>query len=145
MSSGLLYWLSLGPLASGRPTCCAPAAPCFVLQASSAYTAGPHHALFSLSLSSIYKQDVLSGSTDFLRVDGIPVSTWACLQAGRKAPLLACSDAVHELSAARKASTCDQLPCLCVHGPGKVLTAACLLHRLAALAAPHRACSLPTS
>lgn len=47
------------------------------LQASSAYTAGPHHALFSLSLSSIYKQDVLSGSTDFLRVDGIPVG--ACL------------------------------------------------------------------
>uniref|UniRef100_A0A383W6M8 VPS10 domain-containing protein n=1 Tax=Tetradesmus obliquus TaxID=3088 RepID=A0A383W6M8_TETOB len=42
------------------------------LQASSAYSAGPHHALFSQSLSSIYKQDVLSGSTDFLRVDGIP-------------------------------------------------------------------------
>jgi hypothetical protein len=45
-----------------------------LLQASSAYSAGPHHALFSQSLSSIYKQDVLSGSTDFLRVDGIPVS-----------------------------------------------------------------------
>jgi len=44
------------------------------VQASSAYTAGPHHAMFSLSLSSIYKQDVLSSSTDFLRVDGVPVS-----------------------------------------------------------------------
>eukprot|EP00878_Enallax_costatus_P010257 GHUV01010707.1.p1 GENE.GHUV01010707.1~~GHUV01010707.1.p1 ORF type:complete len:710 (+),score=160.81 GHUV01010707.1:152-2131(+) len=42
------------------------------LQASSAYTAGPQHSLFSVSLSSIYKQDVLSGSTDFLRVDGVP-------------------------------------------------------------------------
>eukprot|EP00879_Flechtneria_rotunda_P009745 GHRR01010194.1.p1 GENE.GHRR01010194.1~~GHRR01010194.1.p1 ORF type:complete len:606 (+),score=150.47 GHRR01010194.1:219-2036(+) len=42
------------------------------LQASSAYTAGPHHALFSVSLSSIYKQDALSSSTDFLRVDGVP-------------------------------------------------------------------------
>lgn len=42
------------------------------LQASSAYTAGPHHAMFSLSLSSIYKQDVLSSGTDFLRVDGVP-------------------------------------------------------------------------
>lgn len=30
--------------------------------------------MFSLSLSSIYKQDVLSSSTDFLRVDGVPVS-----------------------------------------------------------------------
>lgn len=52
---------------------------CFVivenrLQASSAYTAGPHHAMFSLSLSSIYKQDALSSGTDFLRVDGVPVS-----------------------------------------------------------------------
>jgi hypothetical protein len=45
-----------------------------LLQASSAYTAGPHHAMFSLSLSSIYKQDVLSSGTDFLRVDGVPVS-----------------------------------------------------------------------
>jgi hypothetical protein len=42
-------------------------------QASSAYTAGPHHSLFSLSLPSLFKQDVLSASTDFLRVDGIPV------------------------------------------------------------------------
>jgi hypothetical protein len=50
---------------------------CVLLQASSAYSAGPHHALFSQSLSSIYKQDVLSGSTDFLRVDGIPVSSVA--------------------------------------------------------------------
>jgi hypothetical protein len=30
--------------------------------------------MFSLSLSSIYKQDVLSSGTDFLRVDGVPVS-----------------------------------------------------------------------
>jgi hypothetical protein len=29
--------------------------------------------MFSLSLSSIYKQDVLSSGTDFLRVDGVPV------------------------------------------------------------------------
>jgi hypothetical protein len=50
-----------------------------LLQASSAYSAGPHHALFSQSLSSIYKQDVLSGSTDFLRVDGVPVSSTAFL------------------------------------------------------------------
>jgi hypothetical protein len=47
--------------------------PCCV-QASSAYTAGPQHAMFSLSLSSIYKQDVLSSGTDFLRVDAVPVS-----------------------------------------------------------------------
>jgi hypothetical protein len=46
------------------------------MQASSAYSAGPHHAMFSLSLSSIYKQDVLSSGTDFLRVDGVPVSCY---------------------------------------------------------------------
>lgn len=49
------------------------------VQASSAYTAGPQHAMFSLSLSSIYKQDVLSSGTDFLRVDGVPVSRSLCL------------------------------------------------------------------
>jgi hypothetical protein len=52
-----------------------------LLQASSAYSAGPHHALFSQSLSSIYKQDVLSGSTDFLRVDGVPVRASVFLNA----------------------------------------------------------------
>lgn len=49
------------------------------IQASSAYTAGPQHVLFSLSLSDIYRQDLLSQASDFLRVDGVPVSSRWCL------------------------------------------------------------------
>jgi hypothetical protein len=45
--------------------------------ASSVYTAGPHHAVFSLSLTNVYKDD-FTGSADFARVEGIPVRIlWA--------------------------------------------------------------------
>lgn len=47
-------------------------APSGYLRGSSAFTAGPHHALFSLSLTSIYRADALSAASDFMRVDGIP-------------------------------------------------------------------------
>jgi hypothetical protein len=40
---------------------------------SSAYSAGPQHQLFSLSLNSIYRQDATSAASDFMRVEGVPV------------------------------------------------------------------------
>lgn len=39
--------------------------------ASSVYTAGPHHALFSLSLTDAYRADY-GFQTDFARVEGLP-------------------------------------------------------------------------
>eukprot|EP00197_Chlamydomonas_leiostraca_P003012 CAMPEP_0202867564 /NCGR_PEP_ID=MMETSP1391-20130828/9502_1 /ASSEMBLY_ACC=CAM_ASM_000867 /TAXON_ID=1034604 /ORGANISM="Chlamydomonas leiostraca, Strain SAG 11-49" /LENGTH=890 /DNA_ID=CAMNT_0049547617 /DNA_START=70 /DNA_END=2742 /DNA_ORIENTATION=- len=41
------------------------------IPASSVYTAGPHHALFSLSLTDVYHADFGFG-TDFARVEGLP-------------------------------------------------------------------------
>lgn len=41
------------------------------MQGSSVYVAGPHHALFSLSLTDIAS---IGYATDFTRVDGLPVS-----------------------------------------------------------------------
>ena len=43
------------------------------IPASSVYTAGPHHALFSLSLTDVYRAD-FGYSTDFARIEGLPVS-----------------------------------------------------------------------
>jgi len=43
------------------------------IPASSVYTAGPHHALFSLSLTDVYKAD-FGFMTDFARIEGLPVS-----------------------------------------------------------------------
>eukprot|EP00955_Chlamydomonas_euryale_P057731 356878-Chlamydomonas_euryale.AAC.1 len=40
--------------------------------ASSVYSAGPHQALFSLSLTDVYKAD-FGYSSDFVRIDGFPV------------------------------------------------------------------------
>ena len=42
------------------------------IPASSVYTAGPHHALFSLSLTDVYRAD-FGFSTDFARIEGLPV------------------------------------------------------------------------
>lgn len=42
-------------------------------QVSSAYSAGPQHHLFSLSMNNIYRQDATSAASDFTRVDGVPV------------------------------------------------------------------------
>lgn len=47
---------------------------------SSAYSAGPQHQLFSLSLNSIYRQDATSAASDFMRVEGVPVG--GCLAGG---------------------------------------------------------------
>lgn len=41
------------------------------LPASSVYTAGPHHALFSLSLTDVYHADY-GFSTDFAKIEGLP-------------------------------------------------------------------------
>ncbi|PNW71630.1 hypothetical protein CHLRE_16g662250v5 [Chlamydomonas reinhardtii] len=41
------------------------------LPASSVYTAGPHHALFSLSLTDVYHSE-FGTTTDFARVEGVP-------------------------------------------------------------------------
>mmetsp|Transcript_15969 Transcript_15969/g.34497 ORF Transcript_15969/g.34497 Transcript_15969/m.34497 type:complete len:890 (+) Transcript_15969:138-2807(+) len=41
------------------------------IPASSVYTAGPHHALFSLSLTDVYRAD-FGFSTDFARIEGLP-------------------------------------------------------------------------
>ncbi|GFR45937.1 hypothetical protein Agub_g7400, partial [Astrephomene gubernaculifera] len=41
------------------------------LPASSVYTAGPHHALFSLSLTNVFHTD-FGTTTDFARVEGVP-------------------------------------------------------------------------
>lgn len=43
------------------------------IPASSVYTAGPHHALFSLSLTDVFHAD-FGMSTDFAKVEGLPVS-----------------------------------------------------------------------
>lgn len=42
------------------------------LPASSVYTAGPHHALFSLSLTGVYHADY-GFSTDFAKIESLPV------------------------------------------------------------------------
>ena len=47
------------------------------IPASSVYTAGPHHALFSLSLTDVYKAD-FGFVTDFARIEGLPVSAAKC-------------------------------------------------------------------
>jgi hypothetical protein len=44
-----------------------------MMRVSSAYTAGPGHQLFSLSLQSVYRQDATSAASDFMRVEGVPV------------------------------------------------------------------------
>ena len=44
------------------------------LTASAAYTAGPRHALFGLTLGNIWRQDAMSSASDFMRVEGVPVS-----------------------------------------------------------------------
>ncbi|GAX79116.1 hypothetical protein CEUSTIGMA_g6556.t1 [Chlamydomonas eustigma] len=41
------------------------------IPASSVYTAGPHHALFSLSLTDVYRAN-FGFSTDFARIEGLP-------------------------------------------------------------------------
>ncbi|MEW5296835.1 MAG: hypothetical protein WDW36_000087 [Sanguina aurantia] len=41
------------------------------IPASSVYTAGPHHALFSLSLTNVYHAD-FGFATDFSRIEGVP-------------------------------------------------------------------------
>ncbi|GBF87767.1 hypothetical protein Rsub_00478 [Raphidocelis subcapitata] len=43
-----------------------------MMRVSSAYSAGPQHQLFSLSLNSIYRQDATSAASDFMRVEGVP-------------------------------------------------------------------------
>ncbi|KAI8465440.1 MAG: hypothetical protein J3K34DRAFT_525363 [Monoraphidium minutum] len=43
-----------------------------MMRVSSAYSAGPQHQLFSLSLNNIYRQDATSAASDFMRVDGVP-------------------------------------------------------------------------
>lgn len=43
------------------------------LQASSAYTSGPRHRLFSLTLNNIYRQDLVSSASDFTKIEGVPV------------------------------------------------------------------------
>ena len=40
--------------------------------ASSVYTAGPHHALFSLSMTDVYHADY-GFATDFSRIEAVPV------------------------------------------------------------------------
>ncbi len=45
------------------------------IPASSVYTAGPHHALFSMSLSNVYR-DAFGFSTDFAPIEALPVSSW---------------------------------------------------------------------
>lgn len=52
------------------------------LPASSVYTAGPHHALFSLSMTSVARSD-LSSSTDFARIEGVPVRRGSVGSRGR--------------------------------------------------------------
>lgn len=44
------------------------------IPASSVYTAGPHHALFSLSLTDVYRTDY-GMSTDFAKIEGLPVGS----------------------------------------------------------------------
>ena len=44
-----------------------------MMRVSSAYSAGPRHELFSLSLPNVYRQDATSAASDFMRVEGVPV------------------------------------------------------------------------
>jgi hypothetical protein len=99
-------------LPSPRPSPLNPLPPPPPAQVSSAYSAGPQHQLFSLSLNSIYRQDATSAASDFMRVEGVPVRlpgaggccsiglagspagphipAHPCARAGRTALLLAC-------------------------------------------------------
>jgi hypothetical protein len=42
------------------------------LGASSVFTAGPHQALFSLSLNNVYRQENIGAATDFTRIEAVP-------------------------------------------------------------------------
>ena len=47
------------------------------LPATSVYTAGPNQALFSLTLPNVYRQNDNSLTSDFTRIDGVPVMSLA--------------------------------------------------------------------